>query len=96
MPDHARVVRVITFTAAGDDEALLNELKKQVQELSSVPGCFGAQVTRSREAPGTYIARWESDEALQRHRQTPEFEQARERLKHLVKGPVEIRHYDSI
>jgi quinol monooxygenase YgiN len=98
MPDHAHLVRAVTVRPSGSEGSLLEALGKHVEYVSSVDGCFGAQITRAREDPGslTVIVRWASDEALQQHRQSEQFKQAADRLTQLIAGPPEIRHYDSV
>ena len=89
MADHATLVSVVTMRPAdGREEELVRLLKEQAGRAADIDGCFGAQVCRSREDPGsiTVISRWRDAAAADAYADRPEYEQARSAAEPLLTG----------
>ncbi len=87
MADHARLVRVNRFRpAAGKEKEVVDGLKKMRERAAAAEGCFGAQVSRSREDPEVlvFISRWADEAALERFRADPWFVPEQARLRALL------------
>ena len=76
MNDHARVIRVERHEpGAGRRDEVAGMLKLAAETAREAQGCFGAQVTSSDQQPTqvVLIERWESEEAMRRFHERPEF-----------------------
>ncbi len=76
MNDHARVIRLERHDAAtGRRDEVAGVLKSAAEAARDASGCYGAQVTSSDRAPNqvVLIERWESEDAMRRFHERPEF-----------------------
>lgn len=76
MNDHASVVRIERHEpAAGRRDEVAGVLKSAAETARDASGCFGAQVTTSDRQPTqvVLIERWESEDAMRRFHERPEF-----------------------
>lgn len=84
MSDHARTIRVTTFTAAqGQVDALVDAATRNAGDAAEADGCFGAQVLRpeGQDDVVAVISRWRDRDDLQR------FLDAHEGIAHDAVGP---------
>ncbi len=99
MPEHATVLRIVTLLpAAGHEAELEDRLRRQVGEISKVPGCFGAQACRSLENPGPLIvvSRWESQSALDGYKGSELLNRIHAEAEGLLSGPPRVEHLTSL
>jgi heme-degrading monooxygenase HmoA len=95
MTDHARTIRVTTFTAApGQLDDLVKAAASNARDASGADGCFGAQVLRPDGEADVVavISRWRDQDALK------EFLDAHEDIAHravagLIAAPGTSTHY---
>lgn len=83
MSDHARTIRVTTFTAAeGQFDNLVEAAGSNARDAAAADGCFGAQVLRPENEDGVVavVSRWRDRAALTR------FLDAHEGIAHEVVG----------
>jgi quinol monooxygenase YgiN len=76
MNDHATVVRIERHEpAAGRRDEIAGVLKSAAETARDVHGCYGAQVTTSDRQPTqvVLIERWESEDAMRRFHEGPDF-----------------------
>ena len=76
MNDHASVVRLERHEpGAGRRDEVAGVLRSAAQAARDAAGCFGAQVTTSDREPAqvVLIERWESDAAMRKFHERPEF-----------------------
>lgn len=69
MSEHARTIRVSTFTAAdGHLDDLVAAARSNAGDAAAAEGCFGAQVLQPEGEPGVVavISRWRDRTDLQR------------------------------
>ncbi len=99
MSEHAKVVRVATVRPQTGREAELIEVaRRQAELLSSLDGCFGAQVCRSDRNPEsiTVISRWRDQPSLDAYYGSGDFMRARNEALQLVTEQRSVEHYTSI
>jgi heme-degrading monooxygenase HmoA len=95
MSDHARTIRVTTFTAAeGQLDALIEAASANASDAAEADGCFGAQVLRpeGQDNAVAVISRWRDRTDLQRFLDTHEGI-AHEAVGPHVAGAVTSTHY---
>jgi quinol monooxygenase YgiN len=98
MAEHAHVVRVTKFTPGeGRQDDLLRHLHQVQEQASKAPGCFGAQICRSRENPRLLVAisRWENQDALQGFVDGPAMREAMDAATDALTGRPEVEHFVS-
>lgn len=84
MTEHARTIRVTTFTVAdGQLDQLVEAASSNADDAAAAEGCFGAQVLRpeGRDDVVAVISRWRDRADLQR------FLDAHEGIAHDAVGP---------
>jgi heme-degrading monooxygenase HmoA len=95
MSEHARTIRVSTFTAAeGHLDDLVRAAWSNARDASGADGCFGAQVLRpeGQEDVVAVISRWRGRDDLQRFLDAHEGA-AHDAVGPHVAGPVTSTHY---
>lgn len=76
MSEHANVVQVSRHYAAdGRRDEVAGVLRVLAEDARKAPGCFGAQLTESDQDGHALVlvARWESQQAMERFKQQPEY-----------------------
>ncbi len=76
MSDHANVVQVSRHYAAdGRRDEVAGVIRVLAEDARKAPGCFGAQLAESDQDGHALvlIARWESQQAMERFKQQPEY-----------------------
>ncbi len=98
MTDHATIVRILSGRLKAGMEAELAEAERPaVAWISSLDGCFGAQLCQVKEEPGTFaiISRWRDQAALDAMVNHPEYRDRTALGMSLLDGPPTVRHYTS-
>jgi len=96
MTDHATIVRIFRGRLkAGAEEELEEAERPAVIWLNTLDGCFGAQLCRVKEEPGTFaiISRWRDQAALDAMVNHPEYRERTAPGMGLLDGPPTVRHY---
>jgi quinol monooxygenase YgiN len=93
------VVRILSGRArAGSEEQFLAAVRPAVEWLNSQDGCFGAQLCRLREDPGTFavISRWRDQSALDAAVDSPEYSAQVQPGLEFAEGQPAAVHYVSL
>jgi quinol monooxygenase YgiN len=95
MTDHARTIRVTTFTAApGQFDNLVKAAASNARDAAAADGCFGAQVLRPDGEPDVVavISRWRDQDALDQFLDAHE-SAAHSAVAEFIAGPGTSTHY---
>lgn len=97
MPDTLHVIALFT-AAPGREEELAQVLTGLLAPTRAEAGCLRYDLLRHRDGSGefAFVEEWESEEALDRHLQTPHLLAARERFPPLVGAPPKLTRYRAV
>ncbi len=87
---------VTRMTAHPDDvEAMKEILQSMVEPTRAEPGCRRYDLVQSCEDPATFmfLGEWDSDEALEAHRQTEHIMGGFGKMAPMIEGEMEFQYY---
>jgi quinol monooxygenase YgiN len=97
MPDTVHVIALFT-AAPGREEELEQVLTGLLAPTRAEAGCRRYDLLRHRDGSGefAFVEEWDSEEALERHFQTPHLLAAREQFPALVGAPTRLNRYREV